>query len=80
MKQSLNDLNDYLFDQLDALTNPDLTGDTLKDAVKQGKAVALVSQTIINNANTILKARKHTYETLDKLPQMFNDDEKKTTK
>ena len=62
MKNTLGDLNSYLFAQLDALSNPDLTGDKLKEELERSKAITDVSKTIIDNAKVVLEAKKCTSE------------------
>lgn len=57
-KQSLLDLNDYLFAQLDAISNPDLEGEELETELKKTAAIVNIGQTVINNANVILKANQ----------------------
>ena len=59
MKNKLTDLNDYLFEQLERLTDDDLTQDELDKEIEISKQVVKVSQTIINNENLLLQAKKH---------------------
>ena len=59
MKNSLVDLNEYLFEQLDRLTNDDLTGEELETELKRAKAVTTVASNIINSTAVILDAQKH---------------------
>lgn len=59
MRNKLTDLNDYLFKQLENLMDKDLTQDELDREIKTAKQVVSVSQTIINNANLLLQAKKH---------------------
>lgn len=58
-KQSLADLNDYLFAQMDALTNPDLTAEELDKEIDRSKAIQGIAKTIIDGANVALQAQKH---------------------
>lgn len=58
-KTSLADLNDYLFAQMDAITNPDLTGEELDREINRSKAVQGIAKTIIDGANVALQAQKH---------------------
>lgn len=53
---SLSELNDRLFEQLNAITNPDLEGDSLKQEIERTDAVISISRVIIDNANLCLKA------------------------
>lgn len=46
-------LNDYLFDQIEKLNNKDAD---LEKEIPKAKVIAQLSQQIINNANTCLKA------------------------
>ena len=55
-RNSLLDLNEYLFEQLDALSNPDLTDEKLTEQITRAKTITSVAQTVINNANTMLNA------------------------
>lgn len=56
IKHSLQDLNEYLFDELDALTNSDLEGEELDAEIERSKAVVEVAGRIANNAAIQLKA------------------------
>lgn len=58
-KQSLADLNEYLFAQLDAVSNPDLTGEELDKEIDRSKAIQGIAKTIIDGANVALQAQKH---------------------
>jgi len=59
VKNNLIDLNDYLFEQLDRLSNDDLTGDDLDTELKRAKAITSVATNIINSTAVILDAQKH---------------------
>lgn len=56
---TLLELNNYLFDELKTLMNDSLTQEELDKEIKISKQVVSVSQTIINNANLLLQAKKH---------------------
>lgn len=58
MKRSLADLNEYLFDALDKVTNDDLEGDELKKEIDRAGAVASIASTIVNSAKVQLSAIK----------------------
>ncbi len=51
-------LNDILFEQLEALTNPDLSGEELKGEIARSKAVASLANNIINVAEVSLSAQR----------------------
>ena len=63
---TLLNLNDILFKQLERLTNDELTQDQLDMEIKTSKQVVSVSQTIINNASLLLNAKKHFDSTQNK--------------
>lgn len=56
MKNTLNDLNNHLFEEMERLSDEDLKGDELNQEIERSKAVASVGDKIIQNANLILKA------------------------
>ena len=56
-KASLKDLNLILFEQLERLNDPDDEGDLDKE-IKRANAITKVSTAIINNASTILEAKR----------------------
>ena len=56
---TLLELNNYLFDELRALMDDSLSDEELSRELKVSKQVVSVSQTIINNANLLLQAKKH---------------------
>lgn len=58
-ENSLMNLNDILFEQLRKLNSDNLSQDELDSELKISKQVVSVSQTIINNANLLLSAKKH---------------------
>lgn len=58
-KNKLIDLNDILFQELKNLMDDSLTQEQLDQEIKVSKQVVSVSQTIINNANLLLQAKKH---------------------
>lgn len=59
MKNTLNDLNDYLFETLDRLTNDDLSPEELEREIKRSDAVQKISRNIIDNGALALNAKKH---------------------
>lgn len=56
---NLQDLNKILFDQIDALDNPDLTDAEFARQVEKSDAIVKVSSTILNNAKLAFEAQKH---------------------
>ena len=59
MKTSLKDLNGYLFEELERLNDDEsLDGDGFERELKRAKSITSVSMAIINNARTILEAKR----------------------
>lgn len=75
MKNTLGDLNNYLFAQLDAITNEELEGEKLEAEIKRTEAVAKISNQIIKNGELQYKAMKHMdeygYERKKNVPEML---------
>lgn len=62
MKNTLTDLNNYLFEQLERLTDDDLDEESLEKEIKRSKAVTDVAGVIINNGALALKAARYSTE------------------
>lgn len=58
MKNTLGDLNNHLFMQLERLNDEDIKGDELDIEIMRAKAITGVASQIINNANTVLKSKE----------------------
>ncbi|OTN76761.1 hypothetical protein A5886_001840 [Enterococcus sp. 8G7_MSG3316] len=57
-KNTLSDLNNFLFGQLERLDNPDMTHEELDAEIKRTSAMTDVAEKVIKNANTVLEAEK----------------------
>ena len=68
MKNKLNDLNNYLFAQLERLDDESITGEELNTVIERGKAMTDVAAQIIANSNLQLKAAQIAYEMGIKAP------------
>ncbi|NFO03157.1 hypothetical protein FDB23_03355 [Clostridium botulinum] len=77
MRNTLGDLNNHLFAQLERLNDEDITGEELKEEITRAKAVTGIASQIINNADVILQAKKLQVETLGRdnvvMPKMLED-------
>jgi len=62
MNNNLTDLNDYLFETLEKLTNEDLNEEQLQKEIIRSNAVTSVAGTIIENAELSLRVMKHLNE------------------
>lgn len=58
MKNGIEDLNNYLFEQLEKLNDSDLSDEELEKEIKRSKAVTSVADTIIKNASLALDVIK----------------------
>lgn len=59
MKNSLKDLNDYLFEQMERLNDDSLTEEQLDREIRKTDSIVQVSETIIANSELMYKAMKH---------------------
>ncbi|WP_320175768.1 hypothetical protein [Maridesulfovibrio sp.] len=58
MKNTLADLNNHLFEQLERLNDDEVTGDKLNEEVKRAGAMTTISKEIIANGRLALDAAK----------------------
>ena len=58
MKNTLSDLNNYLFESLERLMDDDLSQEELGKEINRSKAVTDVAQAIIHSGELSLKAHK----------------------
>lgn len=59
MKNTLADLNNYLFEQIERLQDDSLTDEQFNKEVERSKSITNVAKTIIENGALALQARKH---------------------
>lgn len=74
MKNTLGDLNNHLFAELERLGDEGLTGDELKEELTRAESIVRVSSSIISNANLVLQAEKFKDQKMDvdlKTPKML---------
>lgn len=74
MKNTLGDLNNHLFAELERLGDEGLTGDELKEELTRAESIVRVSSSIISNASLVLQAEKFKDQKIDadlKTPKML---------
>lgn len=74
MRNTLGDLNNHLFAQLERLGDEELTVEDLEKEMDRAKAITQVSSQIINNANLVLRAKIQAEESISyggELPKML---------
>ena len=59
MKNTLGDLNNHLFAQLEKIGDEDLTGEELESEIKRTEAMAKISEKIIKTGELQFKAMVH---------------------
>lgn len=62
MKNTLADLNNHLFAELERLSDEDLMGEKLQEEIERAKAVTSVASQIVSNASLTVKALELQYE------------------
>lgn len=74
MRNTLGDLNNHLFAELERLGDEELTGEELDKEIKRASAISTVSKNIIANANVLLQAAKFKEVEMmksDEMPKML---------
>jgi len=59
MKNTLSDLNNYLFEQLEKLNDDELSGEQLEKELKKTDSIVKVSEKIIQNGELAFKTMQH---------------------
>lgn len=59
MKNTLTDLNNYLFESIERLNDDSLSDEQLDKEIRRSEAVQKVANTIISNGTLALQAKKH---------------------
>ncbi|GIQ67429.1 hypothetical protein DUZ99_02155 [Xylanibacillus composti] len=74
MRNTLGDLNNHLFAQLERLSDEELSGDKLNEEINRAKAVTSVASQIIANGSLVLEAKRLADDRINadtKLPKML---------
>lgn len=59
MKNSLTDLHNILFEEIERLNDEDLDNEQLEKEIKRSEAMQKIAKTIIDNSTLALQAKKH---------------------
>ena len=59
MRNTLGDLNDYLFETLERLLDDSLTVEQMDQEITRSKAVTSVAEAVIHNGELALKTMQH---------------------
>ena len=74
MKNTLTDLNNYLFESIERLNDDELNEEELDREIKRSEAIGKVAKTIIDNGSLALQAKKYLdeygYEVSVELPML----------
>lgn len=62
MKNTLGDLNNYLFETLERLMDDDLSEEQMQKEITRSQAVTAVAETVIRNGELALKTMQHLNE------------------
>lgn len=74
MKNTLGDLNNHLFAQLERLSDEEIKGEKLNEEINRSKAVMGVADSIIKNGTLVLEGQKFMDNQMNaesKLPKML---------
>ena len=74
MRNTLGDLNNHLFAQLERLGEEELNGDKLHEEISRAEAISKIATQVIATGSLVLKAKSFMDDTLDaetKLPKML---------
>lgn len=72
----MNDLNNYLFEEIEKLQDEELTGEKLKTATSKAMTIAKLGEVIVKNASVQLNAAKFAAEYGENAPFTIGLEEK----
>ena len=59
MKNTLTDLNNYLFEQIERLNDDELSGEALENEIRKTESISNLADKIIRNGELAFKTMKH---------------------
>jgi len=77
MRNTLGDLNNHLFMQLERLNDESIKGENLKEEISRAKAISDIADNVIKNGSLVLEGQKMMEDRMDadaKLPRMLEGD------
>ncbi|MEB5649838.1 hypothetical protein MXF31_09250 [Mammaliicoccus sciuri] len=75
MRNTLGDLNNHLFAQLERLSDEDIKGEELREEVNRSKAIMGIAKNIIDNGSLVLESQKFIddrFNENERLPKMLD--------
>ena len=78
-KNTLSDLNNHLFAQLERLSDEELTPEQLESEIRRAKAIDGVAKNVIDNAKLALEGAQFAYTSISgdkEVPEQFRLKEK----
>lgn len=76
-RNTMEDLNNHLFEALETLKDKDLKNEDLEKELERSKAVSMLAKDIISNANLALDVMKFKDDRFDidrQMPKMLGED------
>jgi hypothetical protein len=75
MRNTLGDLNNHLFAQLERISDEDLTPEQLEQEIRRAKAITGIASQIIQNGNLVMRATEfaNEYSGRTEVPKMLTD-------
>lgn len=71
MKNTLVDLNNYLFEALERITDDTLTPEELEVELKRSENITKVAEVVVHNGELMFKALKHADEWDKQVPALL---------
>lgn len=68
MKNTLTDLNNHLFAQMERLSEDATKGDDLKEEIERSRAISSIAKDITSNASVVLTAQKFVFDATGQRP------------
>lgn len=74
VRNTLGDLNNHLFEQLERLNSDSVKGENLKEEIQRAKAMSDIADNVIKNGSLVLEGQKIMNDRMDadeELPRML---------